>query len=89
MTKLKHLRKTKKQVLVTSIALSVIASGVIPFQTDVVNKSIAQMQQDMISGTTTSVQITQAYLDRIKAYDWGQLGFHAYLHVSETALAQA
>ncbi|MDG0795149.1 amidase family protein [Cohnella ginsengisoli] len=56
---------------------------------DVTNKSIAEMQQDMINGRTTSVQITQAYLDRIKAYDMGQLGFHAFLHVSETALSQA
>lgn len=56
---------------------------------DVTNQSIADMQQDMINGKTTSVQITQAYLDRIKAYDEGQLGFHAFLHVSETALNQA
>lgn len=56
---------------------------------DVTDKSIAEMQQDMTNGKTTSVQITQAYLDRIKAYDEGQLGFHAFLHVSETALAQA
>lgn len=56
---------------------------------DVKNKSIAEMQQDMITGKTTSVQITQAYLDRIKVYDEGQLGFHAFLHVSETALNQA
>lgn len=56
---------------------------------DVTNKSIAEMQQDMMAGRTTSVQITQAYLDRIKAYDMGQLGFHAFLHVSETALNQA
>ncbi|MDI4649629.1 amidase family protein [Cohnella hashimotonis] len=56
---------------------------------DVTNKSIAEMQQDMINGRATSVQITQAYLDRIKAYDMGQLGFHAFLHVSETALSQA
>ncbi|WNS40806.1 amidase family protein [Paenibacillus sp. MMS20-IR301] len=56
---------------------------------DVTNKSIAEMQQDMVNGKTTSVQITQAYLDRIKAYDEGQLGFHAFLHVSETALNQA
>ncbi|MDG0811159.1 amidase family protein [Cohnella rhizosphaerae] len=56
---------------------------------DVTNKSIADMQQDMMSGRTTSVQITQAYLDRIKVYDMGQLGFHAFLHVSETALSQA
>ncbi|URN95861.1 MAG: amidase family protein [Candidatus Pristimantibacillus lignocellulolyticus] len=56
---------------------------------DVTNKSIAEMQQDMINGKTTSVEITQAYLDRINAYDKGQLGFHAFLHESETALVQA
>ncbi|WP_239004736.1 amidase family protein [Paenibacillus tepidiphilus] len=56
---------------------------------DVTNKSIAEMQRDLRNGTTTSVEITQAYLDRIKAYDEGQLGFHAFLHVSETALDQA
>lgn len=56
---------------------------------DVTNKSIAEMQQDMIHGRTTSVNITQAYLDRIKAYDEGQFGFRAFLHVSETALIQA
>lgn len=33
MSKLKRLRRTKRQVIATSIALSVIASGVIPFQT--------------------------------------------------------
>ncbi|WP_081957264.1 amidase family protein [Paenibacillus sp. FSL R7-0273] len=56
---------------------------------DVTNKSIAEMQQDMMNGKTTSVQITQAYLDRITAYDEGQMGLHSFLHVSETALTQA
>ena len=56
---------------------------------DVTNKSIVDIQQDMINGRTTSVQITQAYLDRIKAYDEGQLGLHSFLHVSKTALTQA
>jgi amidase len=56
---------------------------------DVVNKTIAEMQQDMKNGITTSEQITRAYLDRIKAYDGGQLGFHSFLYVSETAIEQA
>ncbi|MDN4640192.1 amidase family protein [Agreia sp. PsM10] len=56
---------------------------------DVVNKSIAELQADMVSGVTTSEQITQAYLDRISAYDGGQLGLNSFLHVSETALEQA
>ncbi|MFF2017707.1 amidase family protein [Paenibacillus sp. NPDC058177] len=56
---------------------------------DVVNKTIAEMQADMENGVTTSAAITQAYLDRINAYDLGQLGFHSFLHVGETALEQA
>jgi len=56
---------------------------------DVTNKTIAEMQADMEKGVTTSEQITRAYLDRIRAYDFGQLGFHAFLHVSETAIEQA
>ncbi|WP_244935637.1 amidase family protein [Paenibacillus glycanilyticus] len=56
---------------------------------DVINKSIEQMQSDMEKGITTSEAITRAYLDRINAYDLGQLGFHSFLHVSETAIQQA
>lgn len=56
---------------------------------DVINKSIAEMQADMEAGVTTSEEITRAYLDRIKAYDFGQLGFHSFLHVSESAIEQA
>lgn len=56
---------------------------------DVLNKSISQMQDAMEKGITTSEDITRAYLDRITAYDLGQLGFHSFLHVSETAIQQA
>ena len=47
-------------------------------QYDVVGKTIAQLRADMESGVTTSEEITQAYLDRIAAYDVGQFGFHSY-----------
>lgn len=56
---------------------------------DVTGKSIAQLQADMRAGTTTSVAITQAYLDRIAAYDGGALGFRSYISVAEDALDQA
>lgn len=56
---------------------------------DVFNKTIAEMQSDMESGKTTSEEITRAYLDRIAAYDGGQLGFHAFLYVAEDAIEQA
>ncbi|MBV8843637.1 MAG: hypothetical protein JO307_12585 [Bryobacterales bacterium] len=56
---------------------------------DVVGKTIAQLRADLQSGITTSVQITQAYLDRIKAYDQGQLGFNAFEVIAQDALEQA
>jgi amidase len=43
----------------------------------------------MESGVTTSVEITQAYLDRIRAYDQGQFGFNAFEVVAQNALEQA
>lgn len=56
---------------------------------DVVGKTIAELQADMEAGVTTSEEITRAYLDRIRVYDTGQFGFHAYITVAEDAIAQA
>lgn len=56
---------------------------------DVVEKTIGQLQADMEAGIVTSREITKAYLDRIAAYDVGQLGFHAYEIVAEDAMGQA
>src|SRR6202000_148860 len=56
---------------------------------NVVDKSITQMEADMESGLTTSQAITQAYLDRINAYDKGPFGFHSFITVAGDALAQA
>ena len=56
---------------------------------DVTGKSLAELQADMEAGEATSEEITQAYLDRIAAYDVGQLGFHAFIHVADDAIAQA
>lgn len=56
---------------------------------DVANKTIDQLQAAMEAGATTSVAITQAYLDRIAAYDRGQFGLHAFEIVASDALAQA
>ncbi|WP_323792606.1 amidase family protein [Nocardioides sp.] len=56
---------------------------------DVVGKTIAELQADLVAGTVTSVDITQAYLDRIAAYDTGAYGFNSFITVAETALAQA
>ena len=52
-----------------------------------INKSAAQMAEALAKGETTSVELTQAHLDRIAAVD-GQV--KAFLHVdTEGALAQA
>ncbi|WP_298461907.1 amidase family protein [uncultured Cellulomonas sp.] len=56
---------------------------------DVVDASIAELQADLESGATTSQSITRAYLDRIAAYDTGQLGFGAFITVADDAMAQA
>jgi aspartyl-tRNA(Asn)/glutamyl-tRNA(Gln) amidotransferase subunit A len=52
-----------------------------------INKTAAEMADSLAKGETTSVELTQAHLDRVKAVD-GQV--KAFLHVdSEGALAQA
>ncbi len=52
-----------------------------------INKTAAQMAEALAKGETTSVELTQAHLDRIAAVD-GQV--KAFLHVdTEGALAQA
>lgn len=56
---------------------------------DVVGKTLTELQADMRSGRTTSQEITRAYLDRIAAYDQGQRGLHAFIHVADDAMEQA
>jgi len=56
---------------------------------DVTGKTIADLQAAMVSGETTSVEITKAYLDRIEAYDSGAYGFHSFITVAKDAVAQA
>jgi amidase len=56
---------------------------------DVVGKTIGQLRADLESGATTSKEITEAYLDRIEAYDKGQFGFNAFEIVAADAIEQA
>jgi len=56
---------------------------------DVVGKTIGQIRADLESGVTTSKAITEAYLDRIEAYDKGQFGFNAFEIVAADAIDQA
>lgn len=56
---------------------------------DVVGKTITDLNRDMADGTTTAVEITRAYLDRIAAYDRGPFGFFSVIAVAPDALEQA
>ena len=58
-------------------------------QVAVVELSITELQHLMESGRATSVEITQAYLDRIEAYDQNGPGINAMVWLSPTALSQA
>lgn len=50
----------------------------------------AQLAAMLAAGEVTSVEVTQAYLDRIAAVDGGERGVNAFLHVNtEEALAVA
>jgi len=56
---------------------------------NVLEKTIEQLQHDMETGATTSQAITQAYLERIAAYDRGPFGLHSFEVVASNALQQA
>ena len=53
--------------ILTAVVLS-FASAV-QAQVAVAERSITELQELMTSGETTALSITQAYLDRIQAYD--------------------
>ena len=56
---------------------------------NVVGKTITQLIADLKAGKTTSEQITQAYLDRIAAYDRGPFGLNSMITLAPDALEQA
>ncbi|HCK61045.1 MAG TPA: glutamyl-tRNA amidotransferase, partial [Gemmatimonadetes bacterium] len=58
-------------------------------QVAVVELSITELQDLMESGRATSVEITQAYLDRIEAYDQRGPAINSMVWLSPIALSQA
>ncbi|MEX0428304.1 Asp-tRNA(Asn)/Glu-tRNA(Gln) amidotransferase subunit GatA [Nocardioides sp. DS6] len=57
---------------------------------DLTRKTAAELADLLAAGEVTSVELTQAHLDRIAAVDGGENGVHAFLHVdAEGALAAA
>ncbi|MCU1439608.1 MAG: gatA [Rhodoglobus sp.] len=53
---------------------------------DLIRSTAAEMAAQLASGEVSSVELTQAHLDRIEAVDGA---IHAFLHVSKDALATA
>ncbi|BAS17803.1 glutamyl-tRNA(Gln) amidotransferase subunit A [Arthrobacter sp. Hiyo8] len=56
---------------------------------DVVEASIAQLRTALEAGTVTSRELTQAYLDRIDAYDRNGITLNALVVMNPDALADA
>ena len=57
---------------------------------ELIRLSAAQLAKLLAAGEVTSVEVTQAFLDRIAAVDGGERGVNAFLHVNtEEALAVA
>ncbi|MFW0774761.1 amidase [Paenarthrobacter nitroguajacolicus] len=56
---------------------------------DVVEASIAQLRDALEAGEVTSEQLTQAYLDRIEAYDRNGIKLNAVVVMNPDALADA
>jgi Asp-tRNA(Asn)/Glu-tRNA(Gln) amidotransferase A subunit family amidase len=58
-------------------------------QIEVTEASIEELQRAMAAGETTSVEVTQAYLARIRAYDQAGASLNAMIRINPDALAEA
>lgn len=58
-------------------------------QVEVTEASITELQEAMVAGRMTSVEITAAYLARIEAYDQQGAGLNAMIRVNPNAMAEA
>jgi Asp-tRNA(Asn)/Glu-tRNA(Gln) amidotransferase A subunit family amidase len=70
------------------LAFSLVATPMLA-QIEVTEATIAELQEAMSSGRTTSAEITRAYLARIAAYDRAGPRLGAILRVNPDALAEA
>ena len=60
---------TAPQTRVLVTAATLVACGAPPEPIDVVEATIAEVQEALTSGRTTCRMVVQAYLDRIETYD--------------------
>src|SRR5262245_12880907 len=74
-----------------TIALAVAVSSTLPAQSryDLVEKSIGELQEALQAKTVTSVQLVEAYLARIDAYDRGGPQLNSIIAVNPKARDEA
>jgi amidase len=82
------------RVAILAVALSLAVSGAVAAQTkkrgfDVVEASVAELQDAMAKGRLTSKALTQSYLARIKSIDKAGPKINAVIEVNPDALAIA
>jgi len=76
-----------RTVLALLLALSLATPSLA--QVEVAEASILELQEAMASGRATSVEITEAYLARIEAYDRGGPRLNSIIRINPNALAEA
>lgn len=83
----------KRSLSVTALAAALLWNLPIHAQTvggiELMELTIAEAHQAMLSGTLTSRQLVQAYLDRIRAYDKRGPALNAIIMLNPAALARA
>src|SRR5687768_7420241 len=92
---MKRLRVTRRTLLKSAgiTAAAILATGkgasVIAASYDVTEKSISDLLSAMASGRTTSAELTQAYIDRIAAYDQAGPALNSVIYINPNALRDA
>ncbi len=77
----------KSKAIIGALLLASCQSSV-PERIPVVETTIAEIQESILSGRTTCRLVVEAYLDRIEAYDQ-ETGLHAITVINPNALARA
>ena len=83
-------RRVRSTGMIRLLALAVLgAAPPLSAQVEVAGATITELQDLMSSGGATSAEITQAYLDRIAAYDQVGPAINAMIWLNAEAIADA
>ncbi|MEN8374504.1 MAG: amidase [Gemmatimonadota bacterium] len=82
------MRRRRLTLCIAATSLLACSAAPPPAPFDVVETTIAEIQRAVRAGGTTCVEVAQAYLDRIEAYDVAR-GIHAITDVNPAALERA